>query len=123
MARGLGNGPGGRVEPGETPLACAVREVQEELCVTPTGLVARGEHRFQFVDGYSIHVHVFTAENCEGEARETDEAVPQWTPLDAIPYGEMWEDDEIWLPMMLAGTPFDGRYVFDDDKLLDYVID
>jgi len=125
--RGLGagkiNGPGGRVEPGETPLACAVREVQEELCVTPTGLVARGEHRFQFVDGYSIHVHVFTAEDCEGEARETDEAVPQWTPLDAIPYGEMWEDDEIWLPMMLAGTPFDGRYIFDDDKLLDYVID
>ncbi|MFP6630384.1 MAG: NUDIX domain-containing protein, partial [Myxococcota bacterium] len=31
--RGLGAGkivgPGGRVEPGETPLACAIREVQE----------------------------------------------------------------------------------------------
>jgi len=33
--RGLGagkiNGPGGRIDAGETPLACAVREVEEEL--------------------------------------------------------------------------------------------
>ncbi len=37
--RGLGagkiNGPGGRIEPGETPLQCAIRETQEELGVTP----------------------------------------------------------------------------------------
>ena len=42
--RGLGagkiNGPGGRLEPGETPLACAIREVEEELCVTPEGVWA-----------------------------------------------------------------------------------
>ena len=49
--RGLGagkiNGPGGRLEPGETPLACAVREVEEELRITPLDVEARGELRFQ----------------------------------------------------------------------------
>ena len=53
--QGLGAGkivaPGGRLEPGETPLACAVRETQEEVCITPTGVVARGEHRFPVRDG------------------------------------------------------------------------
>jgi len=124
--RGLGagkiNGPGGRLEPGETPLQCAIREVQEELCVTPTGVRSSGELRFQFVDGLSIHGYVFCAEDCDGEPQETDEAKPIWTKLTAIPYEQMWADDRLWLPLMLKGTPFDGRFVFDGDLMLDHAI-
>ena len=125
--RGLGagkvNGPGGRIEAGETPRQGAVREVEEELHVTPTGLSRRGELRFQFVDGYSIHVHVFSATDCRGEAEETDEAIPLWTDLGEIPYHEMWADDRIWLPLMLAGKEFSGRFVFDGDAMLDHDIE
>ncbi len=124
--RGLGagkiNGPGGRIDPGETPREAAVREVEEELRVTPTGIERRGELLFQFTDGYSIHVHVFSATGCRGEPRETAEAVPLWTDLDAIPYNEMWADDRIWLPLMLEGTPFSGRFVFDGDAMLDHQV-
>ncbi len=120
--RGLGagkiNAPGGRLEPGETPHACAIREVQEELGVTPVGARERGELRFQFTDGYALHCHVFQADDCVGEAVETDEATPLWTPLDAIPYGEMWADDAMWLPVMLQGRRFSGRFIFDGDEML-----
>ncbi len=125
--RGLGagkiNGPGGRLEPGETPLACAIRETQEELRVTPTGVSEAGELRFQFRDGLAIHGYVFTASGCEGNAQETDEAVPRWTPLDAIPFGRMWQDDEIWFPLMLAGRRFAGRFLFDDDRMLGHAVE
>jgi len=125
--RGLGagkiNAPGGRLEPGETPLEAAVREVQEELCITPLELTYSGENLFQFVDGYSIHVHVFKAGDYEGEPTETDEASPIWSNLDAIPYEEMWEDDKLWVPLVLDGTRFYGRYLFDDDIMLDYALD
>ncbi|MCG8456398.1 MAG: 8-oxo-dGTP diphosphatase [Holophagales bacterium] len=125
--RGLGagkiNGPGGRLEGGESPLECAVREVEEELHVTPTGLDESGELRFQFVDGYSIHVHVFRASGHRGEARETEEAVPLWTPVDATPYDEMWADDRLWLPHLFAGQRFHGRFVFDGDAMLDHSVE
>lgn len=111
------------MHPGETPLEAAVREVVEEVCVTPHDISACGELRFQFVDGYSIHVHVFRAAGCTGEPSETDEAIPLWTPVDAVPYDEMWADDRIWLPLMFEGRWFSGRFIFDGDAMLDHAVD
>lgn len=125
--RGLGagkiNGPGGRLEPGEDPLQGAIRETQEELRITPTGLAKRGENRFQFTDGYSIHVHIFSATGLEGQPTETSEARPLWFPVGRIPYEEMWEDDYLWIPHVLNGVTFTGRYIFHGDAMLDHEIE
>ena len=125
--RGLGagkiNAPGGRIEPGETPLQCAVREVEEELCTTPVSLEWCGENRFQFVDGYSIHVQIYRADGCDRAPRATDEAIPLWVPLDAIPYDQMWADDPLWLPLVIARRRFSGRFIFDGDAMLDHAVD
>jgi 8-oxo-dGTP diphosphatase len=121
--RGLGagkiNGPGGKLDAREAPLAGAIREVEEEIGVTPTGVEQRGEIRFQFTDGLALLGFVFLASGCEGRLRETDEAAPIWTPVDRIPYPEMWADDELWMPWLLAGRKFSGRALFDGDALLD----
>ena len=120
LGKGKVNGPGGKVEPGESPKVCAVRECQEELGITVSSLQYCGQHRFQFVDGYSIHVWVYRTSEYEGIPTETVEAEPLWVPLDEIPYDQMWEDDSIWLPMMLRGERFQGRWIFDGDKVVDY---
>ena len=120
--RGLGagkiNGPGGKLEPGETALASAIREVQEEIGVTPLQVEDRGVLRFQFVDGYSLHCAVFLARDYSGEFIETDEAVPHWFAVDALPFHEMWEDDQHWLPQVIAGQKLESWFVFDGDKML-----
>ena len=97
--------------------------MQEELRTTPTGLEICGENRFQFVDGYSTHVYVFRASGCDLEPEETEEAAPIWTPVERIPYQEMWEDDELWLPLVLRGRQFSGRFIFDRDRMLDYQVE
>ena len=120
LGKGKINGPGGKVEKGEAPEACAIRECQEELSITVSDLQYCGQHRFQFVDGYSIHVWVYRTEKFDGTPTESVEAKPLWVSLDEIPYERMWEDDRIWLPMLLRGERFQGRWIFDGDSMLDY---
>lgn len=124
--RGLGagkiNAPGGRIELGEEPHACAVRETQEEVGLTPHGVQSCGELHFQFTDGYSLHCTVFTASSCSGTLIETDEALPIWTPIDAIPYHEMWADDIHWLPGVIEGGSFRAYFHFEGDTMLSKIV-
>jgi 8-oxo-dGTP diphosphatase len=120
LGKGKVNAPGGKVDPGETPRQCAVRELEEELAITVSDLCYCGQHRFQFVDGYSIHVWVYRTAEFVGKPTESREARPFWVPLDEIPFEKMWEDDGIWIPMMLRGEKFLSRWLFDGDAMLDY---
>jgi len=125
--RGLGGGkinaPGGKIEPGELPLAAAIRETQEEVGLTPCDPQPLGELFFQFTDAYSLHCVVFRAEGCEGTEIETDEAVPIWTSLEAVPYDAMWADDIDWLPLLIQKQPFRGYFLFEGDTMLGHRIE
>ena len=125
--RGLGagkiNGPGGRIEQGETPLECAVRETREELLITPRNVRAAGELFFHAEDMPRIHGHVFTASDYVGTPAETEEAIPLWTPADRLPLNEMWDDDRLWLPQVLAGCTVRGWFTFVGESLVDHVVE
>jgi 8-oxo-dGTP diphosphatase len=120
--RGLGagkiNGVGGKLEAEETAEDCVVREAQEELGITPTDPVKRGELHFQFLDGLKLFCTVFVATRFLGTPCETSEAIPLWFKLDDIPFHEMWEDDILWLRQVLEGKSVRGFFKFDGDKLL-----
>jgi 8-oxo-dGTP diphosphatase len=124
--RGLGsgkiNGPGGRLEPGETYLEAAVRETQEEVGITPHDLRQVANLSFVFADGYSLYGEVFLGDSYSGHLIETDEADPFWCRLDEIPYTEMWEDDRLWLPHVLGGAYVIGKFLFDGEKMLSHAV-
>jgi len=107
FGQGKWNGPGGKVEPSESRRQAAVRE-----CVEETGVVVRSESlawkaviEFYF-DGqpdWDNRCYIYLSSSVEGEPSETEEMRPHWFAIKNIPYTEMWEDDVIWLPRVLAG--------------------
>jgi 8-oxo-dGTP diphosphatase len=120
LGAGKINGPGGRLEPGETAARAAVREVEEELRIRPLHPEHCGMLSFQFLDGLSLRAAVFKSQEYEGTPQETREAKPLWVTIDAIPYDQMWTDDPLWMPLMLNGTPFEGYFIYDKDRMVDW---
>ena len=115
--RGLGEGkvvgPGGKVESGETPREAMVRETREEVGLRVEDAEKCGEFSFTLGDHDGLFVHVFRTESFAGEARETEEAIPEWFEIDEVPYDEMWAGDGKWLPYLFAGETFAGEFAFD----------
>ena len=76
-----------------------------------------GELWFAMSDVPDILCHVYRAEAFAGEPVETEEAVPLWASLNEIPYDRMWVDDVMWLPLLIDGVGFRGRFVFEEEAM------
>ncbi|RVD86849.1 uncharacterized protein DFL_005104 [Arthrobotrys flagrans] len=86
FGQGKYNGYGGKVEPNETVIAAAVRELHEEsgLLVEEPAMIQRGVLLLETVaDDISpiLEIHVFTVETWEGTEIATEEMTPHWFSL------------------------------------------
>jgi len=120
FGRGKYTGFGGKVEPGETALEAAVRELGEEtglrVSEREVSYVGRLKFLFPHKPAWNQHVHVFLAETWEGEPVESNEMAPAWFNLDQIPYAQMWQDGEFWLPPILSGKSILAEFIFEADN-------
>jgi 8-oxo-dGTP diphosphatase/2-hydroxy-dATP diphosphatase len=116
FGKGKWNGFGGHVEEGESIEQAAGRELKEEAGITAGVITKLGVVEFTYPqeDLGNLEVHVFRADDYEGEPSESDEMTPKWFALDEIPYHAMWPDDKYWLPLLLEGKKFHGKFVFDE---------
>lgn len=125
--RGFGAGKitgiGGKVEPGESLLRAAVRELEEEagLSADPADadLAAYLDFRFPHRPEWDMVSHVFVVRRWTGQVRGCDEIRPEWFPVQAPPFSQMWDENRVWLPHVLRGerVHLAATYGADNDHL------
>ncbi len=99
-------GIGGKLEEGESPDECLLREAGEETGLTLTNWQCRGIVTFLSDQAEGEYMYLFTADGFEGELKECAEGDLQWISrnfLDSLP---KWEGDQIFLDLLWENAPF-----------------
>ena len=114
-------GIGGKLEEGETPDDCLLREVREETGLTLTAYRFCGEVHF-LNDIYPNELmYLYTASGFEGEIVECNEGVLHWVDIDKVSSLPMWEGDKVFFDLMKkTDRPFKLTLNYSGDELLSH---
>jgi 8-oxo-dGTP diphosphatase len=121
MHAGKWNGLGGKLEPGESPEECVIREVLEE-----SGLRIRNPrlHGFLTFPGFANdedwYAFVFSASEFEGQLIDSQEGNLAWINDEQLFELPLWEGDIIFLPWLNQDNFFSGKFVYQDGHLVNH---
>ena len=118
-------GVGGHFEYGESPDECLCREVKEETGLTLTSYRARGIVTFLYGDSVVEYMHLYTADQFEGEITECDEGELIWIEKKEVENLNIWEGDKIFFRLLAEERPyFSLKLVYSEaDELVEVYLD
>lgn len=119
--RGKWNGLGGKFDAGETPEACAHREVREESGLEAGTLDLRGFLTFPLFDGTrDWYVFVFLCRDARGQPVASDEGDLRWVPDGELPALPLHEGDRVFLPWLDRNAFFSARFWYQQGDFQGY---
>jgi len=119
---GKWNGLGGKLEPGESPEQCVIREVREESGLEIYQPRYHGLLIFADFKGDDWYVWVFTADQFSGELIDSNEGRLQWIPDEEVPKLNLWPSDLIFLPWLEADKIFSARFQYHGEQMLGHAV-
>ncbi|HEX7976581.1 MAG TPA: 8-oxo-dGTP diphosphatase, partial [Anaerolineales bacterium] len=123
MHAGKWNGLGGKLEPGETPEECAIREIWEESGLRVERLDLKGLLTFPaFAKDEDWYAFVFVASEFSGELIDSPEGVLHWVADSELLGLNLWEGDRIFLPWLERPGFFSGKFIYQDGRLVDHYV-
>lgn len=117
-------GVGGKFEEGESPEECLLREAKEETGLTLTKYSYRGIVTFVSKQWGTEYMHLFTAQEYEGEMISCEEGNLEWVPKTEIENLNLWEGDKIFFRLLEENKGFFSlKLCYDFDCLTSHSIE
>jgi len=118
---GKWNGLGGKLESGESPEECVIREVYEESGLIIKNPNLRGIMTFpKFDDIDDWLVFLYTATDFNGDLIESNEGALKWINNNEILNLNLWEGDKIYLDWLNQDKFFSAKFIYKKRSLKDY---
>lgn len=116
-------GIGGKLEYGESPEECMLREFREETGLALKRFSYRGIVTF-VSEEWCEYMHLFTADAYEGELGACDEGTLEWVEWTRIPELPIWEGDRVFLRLLDERERFFSlKLVYEGERLVRAVLD
>ena len=121
MHFGKWNGLGGKIENGETPEECAIREIKEECGLFAKKMLMKGFLSFPgFSKGEDWYAFVFVIDDFEGQMIDSPEGDLQWIPDEKLLELDLWEGDRIFLKWLDKAGFFSAKFIYHDGRLTNH---
>ncbi len=121
MHEGKWNGLGGKMEEGETPEECAIREVKEECGLSVKNPTLKGLLTFPFFSkGESWYVYLFLINEFDGELIESNEGDLEWIDDKKLFDLNLWDGDRIFIKWLDQPGFFSGKFLYKDGSLVEH---
>ncbi len=120
---GKWNGLGGKLEQGETPEECAIREVYEESGLKVSDPEMKGLITFPMFDGVDDwYVWVFVFKKFEGKQIDSPEGTLEWIQNNKLTELNLWDGDKIFIPWLFEDKCFSSKFIYEDGKYISHQV-
>jgi 8-oxo-dGTP diphosphatase len=119
---GKWNGLGGKLEPGESPEQCVIREVHEESGLEIESPCYHGLLVFADFKTEDWYVFVFTATRFRGSQIDSAEGRLEWVRDEELLSLPLWPSDRIFFPWLAAGKVFSARFQYHGEEMLGHEV-